>query len=411
MKKTFLDINDKFNTIVIKYDYLCDIDKSRITKRALLSDIICKANMNYPSLESVLSKLDSFYGAYLFVDYGRYSYDKMYLEIGIEFICPKIINDKSYTFYEVISFFNDFIKNPYIINNKFSPSIFNQSKMKLKNELLDYDNNYSTKLNRILKDIIFINDIDKLKYKGYIGDLNLIKNEDIYYEFINMINNDDLIISVIGNISLDDKNYIDIYNDNIKLNYYCLDINKDYRSIKIKENYKSSYLSIAYKLDGLYYQNDEYFQSLVLSSILGEESYSLLFQNVREKLGLCYSIYSSFDSKFGLLIINASLLKRDYDRLKKEIENCIEIIKKGLFSEELIRQAKNYLIDIYYSELDNENDNKLKEDKYKYLFNIDTKKLNFIDHINKVSKDDIIKLINKSILIGEVFIEGDNSDF
>lgn len=84
----------------------------------------------------------------------------------------------------------------------------------------------------------------------------------------------------------------------------------------------------------------------VLSTILGGNMSSRLFQNIREKLGLCYYISArhSANSYDGVFMIKAGINKDQLEfGIQKIYEECDKLISDGITDEEL-ENAKSYLI-------------------------------------------------------------------
>lgn len=82
----------------------------------------------------------------------------------------------------------------------------------------------------------------------------------------------------------------------------------------------------------------------VLNVLFGGGMTSLLFMNIREKLSLCYDIGSSFHGAKGILTVFAGI-DCDKDTLVKEkVLEQLDICKKGKFTEEQLKAAKQALI-------------------------------------------------------------------
>ena len=73
-----------------------------------------------------------------------------------------------------------------------------------------------------------------------------------------------------------------------------------------------SYIEIIYEL-GIYANDPLYYAAVILNHILGGASNSLLFQTIREKLGLCYSISSLYLGATGILVISAIVNSEDVE--------------------------------------------------------------------------------------------------
>lgn len=82
-----------------------------------------------------------------------------------------------------------------------------------------------------------------------------------------------------------------------------------------------------------------------LSTLLGGSMSSRLFQNIREKEGLCYSIYSFHSSYIdrGIFGIYCGTSPDNFDRVMDLIlEECRELMKNGVAGEELL-DTKTYI--------------------------------------------------------------------
>ena len=83
-----------------------------------------------------------------------------------------------------------------------------------------------------------------------------------------------------------------------------------------------------------------YDATLVMNSVLGGSMSSRLFQTVREKLGLAYTVYSysTAYADTGTLVVYAGVNAGNYKKSVDAIYKCIEEIKrKDLTEEEFIR--------------------------------------------------------------------------
>lgn len=82
----------------------------------------------------------------------------------------------------------------------------------------------------------------------------------------------------------------------------------------------------------------------VLNVLFGGGMTSLLFMNIREKLSLCYDIGSNFHGAKGILTVSAGI-DCDKDTLVKEkVLEQLDICKKGKFTQEQLKAAKQALI-------------------------------------------------------------------
>jgi len=97
--------------------------------------------------------------------------------------------------------------------------------------------------------------------------------------------------------------------------------------------------------EGVNKNDDDRWPLYALSTLLGGSMSSRLFQNIREKEGLCYSIYS-FHSSYvdrGIFGIYCGTSPENFERIIDLIlKECREIVEKGVSEEELL-DTKTYI--------------------------------------------------------------------
>lgn len=97
---------------------------------------------------------------------------------------------------------------------------------------------------------------------------------------------------------------------------------------------------------------DKYPAALVYNSIFGGSAVSKLFNNVREKLSLCYYVGSSIDRLKEIMIVRSGVEFENFKIAYDEIMHQQLLMEKGDFSDDEIEFAKKHLITAYESNLD-----------------------------------------------------------
>jgi len=82
------------------------------------------------------------------------------------------------------------------------------------------------------------------------------------------------------------------------------------------------------------------FKSLLYNIILGSSANSLLFQNVREKASLAYSIKSVYVKQKANIFIRAGIEIENYEKAVNIIKEQLEKMRKGEFSDDDLKSAK-----------------------------------------------------------------------
>jgi len=228
---------------------------------------------------------------------------------------------------------------------------------------------------------------------------DLIKVHDKY------VSADSLVLSVFGN-----------FNEDSVLKYIEKFIPKSKKSTGLKqpvfnepektetthaENFRSKKQAIfMIGLPGCSLKNDDRYALEVLSSLLSGSG-SILYQKIREKYGMAYTLggasVNSLDS--GFLFIYVATKPESLDKVKEIIFEEIKNIKAGNFDNSLLLNAKNFLIAQHRIQLEATQD---------LCFNVALNTLYGLgidhhlkceDNIKKVTKNDLINIAKKYLQI------------
>lgn len=170
-------------------------------------------------------------------------------------------------------------------------------------------------------------------------------------------------------------------------------------------------LHISLGIPGVEIGSDDTYALILLSNILGGGASSLLFQKIREELGLCYSIYSYISAfkNTGIISIYAGLnplyAQVAIDAIKEEVS---KFAKSGIDNEKLLK-AKEQLKGSYILGLESTSSRMFSNGKsVMFLNKINTpkdvlRKINEIDmsRVNSVMEKTFKKGIINSAFVGK----------
>lgn len=143
----------------------------------------------------------------------------------------------------------------------------------------------------------------------------------------------------------------------------------------------------------------------VANSIFGAGAHSKLFNNVREKLSLCYFASSQADIYKGIMLVNAGIEFKNFQKAYDEILVQLESVKKGDISDFEFDSAVSAVLNSYRSAYDDP----------RYMQNIHLGEiilgtdLSIEDHINmikKVTREDVVRVMNNVELDTVYFLTG-----
>ncbi len=112
---------------------------------------------------------------------------------------------------------------------------------------------------------------------------------------------------------------------------------------------------------GIMYADPLYEALLVMNGVLGGYSHSKLFQNVREKANLCYSVHSGLERTKGLLLVSSGIAPEKYHEAREIILAQVKATQDGQVSDEEIEATISTLV----------NHNEMLEDNLGALAEVD----------------------------------------
>ena len=311
------------------------------------------------------------------------------------------MNEKS------IEFLLELIFNANINDNKFDKEYFEIIKRTVEDDIKSLkDNTKKYSLTRLYEEM----DKGPLSYRtcGYLEDVDKITESNLYDYYKTVIENDKIDIFIIGNLS---DTYEQLFNkyipDTIRIEdniSHYLDLEVAEEKVK-KETIKTnqSKLSIGLKIKDITDFELKYVINLY-SLILGGSSNSKLFKVVREENSLCYYISSSVSVISKIITIIAGINASDYDETIKLIKEEIDRLKNGNITEQDIEEAKKIYISGCKEVYDSPNliINNYLSHEYADLDIVSDR----IKKIEKVTKEDIIRLANKVVIDTIFLLEG-----
>ncbi len=389
----------KFKTIDFILSFRSKLSPANVTKRALLSQVLKAATVNYPSKMEISRKLESLYGASL----GG-AVNKQGL-LHIMSFRMSIIND-NYLLEDVnlleesFKFFHEIIFQPKLENGEFLSKVVNEEKRLLKDQFLAiYDDKIRYSYNKLI-DIMCENELYRLKPIGRMEDLDSITSENLYEEYQRMLREDTVDFLIIGDLT--EERVFSLINKYFKFDERPVinevvdtetkEVREVNRVVEVKDVTQAK-LNIGFRtnITGL---DADYYPLLVLNGLLGVYPHSLLFRNVREKESLCYYISSTIDKGKGIMVIFAGIDKNDYQKAYELILKQLEMLKKGEFSEQDLENTKKAYINDIRQIIDNPIDYLLAEYSG-YLYDEPFSVESLSNKVNNVTKEDIMRVAQK----------------
>ena len=400
-----------FKTIYINIIFGGLINKKDITYTNLLFKNLLFSTKNYNSPRKIAIKKEDLYG--LNISHSKVRKSNYLLnELCLSFPLDKYTENGLLK--DSISFLIEILKNPNVSESKFDEEIFNITKNMLKEEIKSEIEDPSSFAMKIFFDIIGSSNPYNYSLYGTLDELNKITSTDLYnyYKSYFSICNIDIIVT--GDIDFDEIiNLFDLFpfkGIRSYTNDLYLDYSKKYTLNIVKSDFNQSKLIMGASCKDFSLYEKKYV-SVFYNIIFGNSPSSKLFLNVREKKSLCYSINSAFNRLDGLFLIYAGISKNNFKLALDEINKCILDMKKGLFTEDDINDARVFIKSVIEESFDYQSS--ICERYFNNLyFDLDDKDTQ-LKMLDKVTKNEIIEFANKinidTILLVEERYEKDKN--
>jgi len=393
---------DKFKDLIISVRFSYPNVEPYVTMSNLLSYIITDRSEEYPKKQDMSLKMDELFGLSLNSKTSSLGYAHT-LEVRI-----KTLNER-YTDFPHLKASTEFLFSS-INYPLFNEMTFNEAKINLESTLKRIQDKPSYL--GLLKACEGIGKDTPLQTFSQ-GNLDVLRNVQLrdlisfHHKLINEVKPD---ILIMGDIDLNSMkgiySILDFkgHSTNQKT-CYKFEAKHHFRST-IQKNVDQSTLTQLYTTN-VEYSDPNYFALRVLIIMLGQLPNSLLFQEVREKRSLCYSISAGSFNFDGIMTIQTGIEYSKKELVETLIEEQIIKLKKGQFSLKLLNIAKKMFVNGLESMEDDQNA------YLGFLFqrsitgkNIDLKES--INLIKKINKEDIIRVSNQLVLVSEFMIRGKN---
>lgn len=388
--------SNKFSDVSVAIRTQLPLERSTITAYNILVYMLKTKTELFKTKQALISNLNEAYGMKLACGLSSYGAD-LILTTRIQYIRSDWIEEEDYI-YKVKE-----ITDQVLFHSVLDEASFEEAKYL-----------YRNKLTRILDDpdglaiytcltTLNTNHEISIPIQGSLDDLDQLTLQDIQNVYSAYLKADKHIL-VCGCLDEEMKTYLERMDSSSKLNSTrsLLPI-LDYQEEIIEKNISQSSIALVYatSTDIL---SEDYYKMFVMNSLLGQSPTSLLFEEVREKHSLCYSISSYLIQFDGALIItlgtNKENIEKAIDLINQQIQRIIDLD----FDPELLNTAKKDCIDSLIVAQDYPF-SKIDQRFMDVLLSRDTDRDKKIKNIQKVCLEDVSAAAKKLKKISSVIVK------
>lgn len=339
---------DKFKTNLFAVFFSLPLTRQTVTKNALIAAVLRRGTANMKTQEEISKNLEEMYGASF--DCGiEKTGDSHTIKFYLESINDEFLPEKEDLLKKSLDILLDIAFNPLIESGKFKEEYVEQEKENLK-QIIEgkIDNKGSYALERCIEEMYKDKAYGLYKY-GYIEDLNEITPEDLYNYYKQVINECKIDIFASGILPQNTENEVQENENIIKLQERTAQIKDEKKQIPEKENVVQESMDVTQGklvigLDVTSNIENLSYITMCYNTILGGGANSKMFQNVREKASLAYTVGSNYLKRKQNIMIRAGIEIENYEKALEIIKEQLKDMEEGNFTKEDIENAKNLII-------------------------------------------------------------------
>ena len=301
---------------------------------------------------------------------------------------------------KVASYFFD--KSLEILSDMMFNSVFDEEELEkekkvILEEILMYEDSPEDFVHELLTKISFEGNAISYPILGDFQSVNSIDRQAIEDYMDNYYTSDNVVISIVGNTTLEEVQqlcgkYFQCFRKKNKLietpRLFDYSINRQ----GVHKNIEQLHFCIG--VQGFERNSPHYYSTNILNNVLGGSMSSRLFQNIREKSGLVYSVYS-FHSSYkttGLFGIYSALKEDNAEEVLQQIRDEINSLRKGSITASEFERAKSQIKGNYILSLENTSNRMTVLGRRELFYNETIQPEDIIPKIEKVAYDDVIEV-------------------
>lgn len=332
----------KFKDIGISVRFMNRLEEKQATLRSLLALMICDRCEKYPTKKMMSKRMDELYGAVFnahTVGYGA----AQVLDIRMKIIDPRYAPHSS-LLEHAFDFLQETLLHPLFTEDTLTENkAILQAKMeRMRDEPSQYAVSQGLKLagEGLPLGISALGEIEHIKE---------ITLDDVQKAHQRLFQEDRIDILVCGDVQesylkeLVKARFSSSKKDAAFKSYYAADMDRETKeSIEYRHISQSSIMMTWFTDTSM--NDKDYFALKIANAMFGQYPTSFLFQEVREKNSLCYSIYSNMISYDGALGVTTGVEKEHIQKAIDLIKQQFQKLCDGEFDDDLIDISKTMIV-------------------------------------------------------------------
>ena len=344
---------DLYKTDLISVFITKKLERESVTTNTLIPAVLSRGSKTMPTQEDISKSLENLYGAEYNSGIDKTG-DNHVMKFYIESLNNEFLISQEDILQQSIEKLLQIVFEPLIEDESFKKEYVELEKNKIKQLIeskIDNKDKYATE--RCVEEVYKGKAYGLYKY-GYVEDLDKIDEHNLYDAYKKLISDSKIDIFISGNF---DENAVNTMLENNHIIQQLQPrtpqyiINNETTEKKEKQEIKEvieqknvGQGKLVIGLDVFDNTAENRYILALYNTLLGGSANSKLFQNVREKESLAYSIGSIYIRQKNNVFIKAGINIEDYDKTVQLIKQQLEDMENGNFTEEELEKAKKLIV-------------------------------------------------------------------
>ena len=413
--------SDKFKTNHIGVSIISALDSNlKASKNVLLSKVLKRGSKNFQTMADINKRLNYLYAAR--IGAGVYKIgEAQIISLSADMLENKYALDDTNILDGTIDILGDIFTNPLIDfdgdgkNGSFKSEYVESEKTNLINDILAQINNKNAYAYQRCIEIMCKDEKFSINNLGTTADVKSIDGKNLYEHYNYILSSCEIEIFCVGKFA-EKKQFItekfknllkNIKRENCKTEKFDTHVvlKSDFKGETIEDmEVNQGKLAIGFR-SGVSNSDRDYVNFVLFNALYGSSTTCKLFENVREKLSLCYYCYTAVEAPKGIVTVLSGVEVENKQKAVDEILKQLEETKNGNFTDKEVEDARLSVINSYKGVFDNAG-----SIEYWYLrrllCGIIKTPEEMIDEINKVTRENIINSAKNLTLDTIYFLKG-----
>jgi predicted Zn-dependent peptidase len=389
----------------IQLRYFSVLTAKDATARTLMLSMLTSKNKVYPSRRLFSRQLETMFDTNVHARNLKLG-KKHVAQIGIQFLNPKYTDVKDTFIEEIVDQLETMLKKPL-----FDEKTLSEEKRFLHDQFASEYANKDIYASRRYQTLLFKDHPYQVPANGEREWIDSITLEDIKEAYEAMLEAP-LVVSIVGDsdayLEKEVRERFRSFSPDSLSAFLVRQAFPFKEDVKETLNLTQDRVFVTLQSD-TYYMDEDVWAMRVLNTLFGGSSESMLFESIREKNGLAYQVASSYQPFTSLITVMAGVSHENVEKTQALIKEELEKITQGEFSSESLDIAKQSLAQSIKKSYDSENSLAVKA-LVSEIFSVPLQKDVVLKRLNKVTKEDIIRLANTLKFVFTYVLGGKSHD-